>query len=220
MAPPDSSDRQYSTRLRTALVLSGSGTAGAYQAGVLRALHEAGIKIDLVAGRGAGVIGAMFSAMDGGSRLWDDNGVWRRPAAANRYYPWRGPLRDSRLGSRGCRCRPRASNRAPFHCDGDCPRGHAPDVCRPRVSGRVRECRVQPVDRDALRARCGANLRAALCRARPSDCRRVGGRERRGIGLLEPREAPVRPRSRRSRHRRARCPRRRSSRTAAPSSGT
>jgi hypothetical protein len=92
VAPPDSSDRQYSTRLRTALVLSGSGTAGAYQAGVLRALHEAGIKIDLVAGRGAGVIGAMFSAMDGGSRLWDDNGVWRR-AVASRYYPWRTPLR-------------------------------------------------------------------------------------------------------------------------------
>ena len=92
MAPPDSSDRQYSTRLRTALVLSGSGTAGAYQAGVLRALHEAGIKIDLVAGRGAGAIGAMFSAMDGGSRLWDDNGVWRR-AVASRYYPWRGALR-------------------------------------------------------------------------------------------------------------------------------
>ena len=89
MAPPDSSERQYSTRLRTALVLSGSGTAGAYQAGVLRALHEAGIKIDLVAGRGAGVIGAMFSAMDGGSRLWDDNGVLelhlvKKPATAGR----------------------------------------------------------------------------------------------------------------------------------------
>jgi hypothetical protein len=89
---PDSPDRQYSTRLRTALVLAGSGTAGAYQAGVLRALHEAGIKIDLVAGRGAGVIGAMFSAMDGGARLWDDNGVWRRPAAA-KFYRWRRPLR-------------------------------------------------------------------------------------------------------------------------------
>jgi hypothetical protein len=73
-------------------VLAGSGTAGAYQAGVLRALHEAGIKIDVVAGRGAGVIGAMFSAMDGGARLWDDNGVWRRPAAA-RFYRWRRPLR-------------------------------------------------------------------------------------------------------------------------------
>ena len=73
-------------------MLAGSGTAGAYQAGVLRALHEAGIKIDLVAGRGAGVIGAMFWAMDGGARLWDENGVWRRPAAG-RYYRWRRPLR-------------------------------------------------------------------------------------------------------------------------------
>jgi hypothetical protein len=92
MITPDSPDRQYSTRLRTALVLAGSGTAGAYQAGVLRALHEAGIKIDLVAGRGAGVIGAMFSAMDGGARLWDDNGLWRRPAAV-RFYRWRQSLR-------------------------------------------------------------------------------------------------------------------------------
>ena len=73
-------------------MLAGSGTAGAYQAGVLRALHEAGIKIDLVAGRGAGVIGAMFAAMDGGARLWDDNGVWRRPAAL-KFYRWRRPLR-------------------------------------------------------------------------------------------------------------------------------
>jgi Patatin-like phospholipase len=89
---PDSPDRQYSTRLRTALVLAGSGTAGAYQAGVLRALHEAGIKLDLVAGRGAGAIGAMFAAMDGGARLWDDNGLWRRPSAG-RFYRWRRPLR-------------------------------------------------------------------------------------------------------------------------------
>jgi hypothetical protein len=92
LIPSSPPDRQYSTRLRTALVLAGSGTAGAYQAGVLRALHEAGIKIDLVAGRGAGVIGAMFSAMDGGARLWDDNGIWRRPSAG-RFYRWRRPLR-------------------------------------------------------------------------------------------------------------------------------
>ena len=38
----------YSTRRRTALILTGTGTAGAYHAGALRALHEAGIKIDLV----------------------------------------------------------------------------------------------------------------------------------------------------------------------------
>ena len=41
---PDAPDRPYSTRLRTALVLTGTGTAGAYHAGVLRALHEAGVK--------------------------------------------------------------------------------------------------------------------------------------------------------------------------------
>src|SRR5262245_36767496 len=74
-------DRQYSTRLRTALVLTGSGTGGAYHAGILRAFHEAGIKIDLVAARGIGVVGAMFAAMDGAARLWDDKGVWRNPSA-------------------------------------------------------------------------------------------------------------------------------------------
>jgi hypothetical protein len=91
---PESPDRQYSTRLRTALVLTGSGTAGAYQAGVLRALREAGIRIDLVAGRGVGVVGAMFAAMDGAARLWDDNGVWRS-AAARQFYRWRPALRVS-----------------------------------------------------------------------------------------------------------------------------
>ena len=60
MITPDAPDRQYSTRLRTALVLTGSGTAGAYHAGVLRALHEAGVKIDLVAGRGVGAVGALL----------------------------------------------------------------------------------------------------------------------------------------------------------------
>jgi hypothetical protein len=89
---PDSPDRLYSTRLRTALVLTGSGTAGAYQAGVLRALHEAGIRIDLVAGRGIGVVAAMFAAMDGAARLWDENGLWRG-ASARRFYRWRRSLR-------------------------------------------------------------------------------------------------------------------------------
>ncbi len=89
---PDAPDRSYSTRLRTAVVLTGSGTAAAYHAGVLRALHEAGLKIDLVAGRGAGVIGAFFAAVDGGAKLWDADGIWRsRPAA--RFYGWRPALR-------------------------------------------------------------------------------------------------------------------------------
>ncbi|OFW08475.1 MAG: hypothetical protein A3H96_14830 [Acidobacteria bacterium RIFCSPLOWO2_02_FULL_67_36] len=92
MITPDAPDRQYSTRLRTALVLVGSGTAGAYHAGVLRALHEAGVKIDLVAGRGVGAVGAFFSAVDGGIRLWDADGLWRSPHAAT-FYNWRATLR-------------------------------------------------------------------------------------------------------------------------------
>jgi hypothetical protein len=89
---PDTPERQYSTRLRTALVLTGSGTAGAYHAGVLRALHEAGVRIDLVAGRGIGVLGAVFAAIDGSARLWDENGVWKGQAARG-FYGWRTPLR-------------------------------------------------------------------------------------------------------------------------------
>jgi hypothetical protein len=89
---PDSPDRQYSTRLRTALVLTGSGTGGAYHAGVLRALHEAGVKIDLAAGRGVGAIGAYFAAVDGGARLWEDKGLWRGAGAA-KFYGWRPPVR-------------------------------------------------------------------------------------------------------------------------------
>ena len=44
---PSRSATGYSPHVRTALVLTGTGTAGAYHAGVLRALHEAGVKIDL-----------------------------------------------------------------------------------------------------------------------------------------------------------------------------
>lgn len=82
----------YSTRRRTALIVTGTGTAGAYHAGVLRALNEAGIKIDLVAGRGAGAVSALFAAIDGGARLWDNSGIWKDPAA-RRLYGWRRSLR-------------------------------------------------------------------------------------------------------------------------------
>src|SRR4051812_308174 len=78
----------YSPQRRTALVLTGTGTAGAYHAGVLRALHEAGVKLDIVAGRGVGVVGALFAAVDGAQRLWDDKGFWRA-AGIERLYEWR-----------------------------------------------------------------------------------------------------------------------------------
>ncbi len=88
----DTPDHAYSTRLRTALVLTGSGTAGAYHAGVLRALHEAGVRIDLVAGHGIGALGALFAAVDGGAKLWDAGGLWKRPAIAVAY-GWRPSLK-------------------------------------------------------------------------------------------------------------------------------
>ena len=78
----------YAPQLRTALVLTGTGTAGAYHAGVLRALHEAGVKLDVVAGRGIGVVGALFAAIDGGQRLWDEKGYWRAPELRS-LYRWR-----------------------------------------------------------------------------------------------------------------------------------
>src|SRR5258705_13339474 len=82
----------YSPQRRTALVLTGTGTAGAYRAGVLRALHEAGVKLDVVSGHGAGVIGALFAAVDGAHRLWDEGGFWRSPGVGS-LYSWRSSLR-------------------------------------------------------------------------------------------------------------------------------
>lgn len=82
----------YSPHRRTAVVFAGVGTAGAYHAGALRALHEAGVKIDIVAGRGIGAVTALFAAVDGGARLWDENGFWHAPAVAP-LYPWHPWLR-------------------------------------------------------------------------------------------------------------------------------
>ena len=82
----------YSPKYRTALVLTGTGTAGAYHAGVLRALAEAGVRIDLVAGHGAGAIGAFFTAIEGGPALWGQDGCWRQKAVSG-FYAWRPALR-------------------------------------------------------------------------------------------------------------------------------
>ncbi len=82
----------YSPQRRTALLLTGTGTAGAYHAGVLRALHEAGVKLDVVSGRGIGVVGALFTAVDGAPHLWSDKGFWKDPKVAT-LYGWRPTLR-------------------------------------------------------------------------------------------------------------------------------
>jgi hypothetical protein len=83
---------QYSPERRTALVLTGTGADGAYHAGVLRALHEAGIKVDIACGRGIGVVGATLASVDGATRLWDPKGLWRVRAVKD-LYRWRWPVR-------------------------------------------------------------------------------------------------------------------------------
>ena len=78
----------YNPGRRTALVLCGTGAHGVYHAGVLRALHETGVKIDLVAGQGVGAGGAALAAIGGGARLWEDNGLWRSPRVST-LYEWK-----------------------------------------------------------------------------------------------------------------------------------
>lgn len=87
----------YAPRFRTAVVLCGSGTAGAYHAGVLRALTEAGVKIDLIAAHGAGVIGALSGAADGGLELSSAAGPWMS-SRMKRAYRWRLSLRMAAWG--------------------------------------------------------------------------------------------------------------------------
>jgi hypothetical protein len=82
----------YSPEKRTALVFCGSGAHGAYHAGVLRALQEAGVKIDIVAGHGIGAASAALAAIDGGARLWEADGLWRAPGT-DRFYQWRASIR-------------------------------------------------------------------------------------------------------------------------------
>jgi hypothetical protein len=68
--------RDYNPKRRTAVVFTGSGSAGAYHAGALRALDESGVKIDLVVGSGVGTLAAAFSAVAGGSKLYGKAGFW------------------------------------------------------------------------------------------------------------------------------------------------
>jgi hypothetical protein len=74
-------------------VFVGTGTAGAYHAGVLRALLEAGVRVDVVAGRGIGAATALFAAVDAASRLWDAAGAWRGRPGPRGLYGWRASWR-------------------------------------------------------------------------------------------------------------------------------
>ena len=91
------SETTFSPQLRTGVILCGTGTAGAYQAGALRALAEAGIKIDVMAAHGAGALTALAAAVDGGARVWGNDGPWTRPSLA-RAYRWRRGLRVAAFG--------------------------------------------------------------------------------------------------------------------------
>ena len=91
------SETTYSPRLRTGILLCGAGTAGAYHAGVLRALVEAGVKIDVVAAHGAGMTTALAVAIDGGAKLWDPAGPWT-DQRLRQAYRWRPALRWAAYG--------------------------------------------------------------------------------------------------------------------------
>ena len=82
----------YSPQRRTALLLTGTGTAGAYHAGVLKAFAEAGVKLDIAAGRGVGALGALFVSIDGAHALWGEDGFWRQSPVKG-FYPWHATLR-------------------------------------------------------------------------------------------------------------------------------
>src|SRR5208283_4064733 len=57
------------------IVLSGGGAGGAYEAGVIKALKEAGVKFKLAAGTSAGALNASLIAadkIDQMVKLWED----------------------------------------------------------------------------------------------------------------------------------------------------
>src|SRR3989442_8298575 len=68
--------REFWPKRRTAVVLAGSGASGAYHAGVMRALDESGVKVDLVVGSGVGTVAAAFAAVAGGGKLYGTGGFW------------------------------------------------------------------------------------------------------------------------------------------------
>ena len=79
-------DTGFSPNRRTAAVLVGDGTSSAYLAGVVSALRDAGVRIDVVVGKGAGAFVAALSAIDAESSLLGEDGLFARLAGRR---PWR-----------------------------------------------------------------------------------------------------------------------------------
>jgi hypothetical protein len=67
------------------VVLVGEGTAVAYLAGVMKALDAAGVRTDVVLGRGAGALVAAFSAFHAEERIYGSGGILDAVAATKPY---------------------------------------------------------------------------------------------------------------------------------------
>ncbi len=76
----------FSPTRRTAVVLAGEGTSAAYLSGALKALNEAGIRIDLVVGKGVGAVVAVFGAIQAADKLYGPSGLL---ASFAKKPPWR-----------------------------------------------------------------------------------------------------------------------------------
>jgi predicted acylesterase/phospholipase RssA len=66
--------------MRTAVVLSGGGAKSAYEAGVLKALEDNKVHVDLVIGTSAGALNAVFYSVGETDRLYNGQGtgLWQR----------------------------------------------------------------------------------------------------------------------------------------------
>jgi predicted acylesterase/phospholipase RssA len=82
---------------RRGLVLSGGGALGAYQAGVLVAIHESGLRFDVIAATSIGVLHALVynrgdEMLHGLRDTWIDTVEWVEPFAARRLLTLRNPF--------------------------------------------------------------------------------------------------------------------------------
>ncbi len=75
-AGPGGGIHSYNPSRRTALVLIGEGTSAAYLAGALKALEKAGVRIDLILGKGVGALVAAFGAIQSSNKLLGKGGLF------------------------------------------------------------------------------------------------------------------------------------------------